>query len=152
MAIDMARVDPAMSAGMSGGTSAATNATRVAVWRIKGMGVDAVGVLEVDEARIRFRTLQGIVDFDVLVTDATVTFPWYRLGVGATVAVPGTNRRHYLFSPPRHYHGTMQALEEFFLGPAAGVTAGVGKKIAVGRVARKALGAALDGSRRAQLA
>jgi len=152
MAIDMAMVDPAMSAGMSAGTSEVTNATRVAVWRMKGMGVDAVGVLEVDEARIRFRTLQGIVDFDVPVADATVTFPWYRLGAGARVAVPGANRRHYLFSPPRRYHGTMQALEEFFLGPAAGATAGVGKKIAAGRVARKALGAALDGSHRAQLA
>ncbi len=122
------------------------NSARVAVWRMKGMGVDAVGVLEVGEGRIRFRTLHGVVDFDVPVGEATVTFPWYRLGVGARVVAPGASRRHYLFSPPRHYYSTMQALEEFFLGPAADVTAGLGKKLSAGRAARRALSSALDPS------
>ena len=144
MAIEIAMGDWAMSAVVTAGTTAVMNSARVAVWRMKGMGVDAVGVFEVGEGRIRFRTLQGIVDFDVPVGDATVTFPWYRLGAGARVVAPGANRRHFLFCPPRHYHGGMQALEEFFLGPAADVTAGIGQKISAGRAARRALSAALD--------
>lgn len=132
--------------------SAVTNTARVAVWRTRGLGVDAVGVLEVDDGRIRFQTLHGVVEFDVPVADVTITFPWYRFDTSARIVVSGADRRQFLFSPPRRYQGTMQALEEFFLGPAAGVRVGVGKKIATGRAARKVLGVALDGAGRTQLA
>jgi len=149
--VTLAMVTPPMPAG--------TNSAMVAVWRVQrdlkgvtGTGVDAVGVLEVREGRIRFRTLQGITDFDVPVAHATITIPWYRMGTGARIAVRGAEPRLYLFSPPRRHHGTMQALEEFFLGPAAGVRTGFTKKIIAGRAARSALRAALDGSHGTELA
>lgn len=106
----------------SGAIENATDLLAVPVWRTKGTGVDAVGVLTIGAGRVRFVTTDADVAFDEAITDVSIKFPWYSMSTGIRVRTPGSKPRHYMFKPPRGYRGD-PATTSRVLGNVAGLAA-----------------------------